>query len=99
MHIPGPACRCQSDGSISVPNGSVLMQFTGLTDAKGVEIYEGDIIARRGSRFVVHFDAHLGAWMIARGSDYAPYEQLAAIEERSRNVLGNIWEKPELLGS
>lgn len=69
----------------------VLMQFTGLKDRDGVEIYEGDIIedTRTDNRGHVLFD---------EGGFYTP-EKLINFPERPYNykVIGNIYEHPRLL--
>ena len=71
-----------------------LMQFTGLRDKNGVEIYEGDIVKAPHDfgpagfderRFTVHFNEKLGSYQW----QYWLMEQA--------EVIGNIHENPELL--
>ena len=71
-----------------------LMQFTGLRDKNGKEIWEGDILeyADKSGMGVVRFgegafylETNLKNW---RGDIY-----------ESEEVIGNIWENPELLGA
>lgn len=74
-----------------------LMQYTGLKDKNGVEIYEGDILdfdaEEWGSEFtpeVVAFDKTIGTYDLCGSlSDLCNYRQ----------VIGNIYENPELLGA
>lgn len=75
-----------------------LMQFTGLLDKNGKEIYEGDIVhyfvmTAVGKRFEyteeVKWDEKLGgfanSYYISIGED--------------REVIGNIYENPELISN
>ena len=99
---------------LEIPNGSgmVLMQYTGLKDKNGKEIYEGDIV-----KLWECFDEdepELNEFELsevkycAEESDYPAFEiksnyfyesnilQAGVIEGRIE-VIGNIYENPELL--
>jgi uncharacterized phage protein (TIGR01671 family) len=81
--------------------GIELMQYTGLKDKNGKEIYEGDVI--RGEDPLDYFLKDItqvvvewlecGAWYpFACDHDYEPYPKPEHCE-----VIGNIYENPELL--
>ena len=72
------------------PEDFVWMQYTGLKDKNGKEIYEGDVIEDSIGNTVVIFKD--GAFRI----DIAFYPTLGDYNY-SCSVLGNIYENPELL--
>lgn len=71
-----------------------FMQFTGLLDKNGKEIYEGDIVwckltrSHAGSNNDVHWADTLGGWYVYS----TPLYHAKEVE-----VIGNIHENPELL--
>lgn len=71
-----------------------LMQVTGLLDKNGKEIYEGDIVRDGSEIFAVQWVADTGAWGIL-DSD----ESMAWLGDYniSCEIIGNIYENPELL--
>ena len=72
-----------------------LMQYTGLKDKNGKEIYEGDIyhVGDKNIRYlVVWFDSGFEGKQL-RSTSYAGLESWA----KDIEILGNIYENPELL--
>lgn len=87
----------------------IYQRFSGLLDSKGKEIYEGDILSKkwRGTVFVCR---HTGAFKILLTAvcgenkemnlfDYIVARQDALMSEDNKDceVIGNIFENPELL--
>jgi YopX protein len=71
-----------------------IMQFTGLHDSHGEEIYEGDILA---PKWEAQWSEDLAAFIIKdRGSTGFDNLQLG-LQGVIGEVIGNIYEKPELL--
>lgn len=71
-----------------------LMQYTGLKDKNGKEIYDGDIVKHNCGRksAEVFMDVEKGQWRIKSNNEC--FYILANI---SCEIIGNIYENPELL--
>lgn len=75
----------------------VLMQSTGLFDRNGKEIFEGDVLTSQNYpvKGVVEFRTDLGLWVhYLKGYSY--FEYLGNVAG-SKEIIGNIYENPELL--
>ena len=63
-----------------------FQQFTGLLDNYGKEMYEGDIYLFRGNAYEIKWDDKWASW-----------DGINKIEAGESEVIGNIYENPELL--
>jgi len=83
-----------------------VMQFTGLKDEHGNDIYEGDIVETveqtmsHGDEIVcgeVVWDKHFG--FMLDFSNYGTQTAIGAFIDLGTKVIGNIYENPELLSN
>jgi uncharacterized phage protein (TIGR01671 family) len=77
---------------IPFKEGYHLMQFTGLLDKNGKEIYEGDIVQGCKIRGIVEY--YIDCFRIYGGF---LSEGLGDWGENDREIIGNIYENPELI--
>lgn len=86
--------------------GYILMQFTGLHDTNGKEIYEGDIIRSYGNNlgvikytktlYAIGFIEEIFHWSNEAIVDTADLKDVEREWGRSE-IIGNIYENPSLL--
>ena len=91
--------RRPSGGAAVLEKGEyTLMQYTGLKDRNGVEIYEGDIFDNGRVKGVVVWDNN-GYWTVNVINDkkWVPEHYRLVTYGDNYEVIGNIHENPELL--
>ncbi|MDV7743636.1 YopX family protein [Enterococcus mundtii] len=81
-----------------------LMQSTGLKDKNDVEIFERDIIknSNRSTGYVIYLQQEAGFVVVLKKSDYRLGHRNTGesyAEATNHEVIGNIYENPELLDS
>ena len=75
-----------------------LMQFTGLLDKNGKEIYEGDIVnCTVFSHRIVKYNDKQASFKYYAPTLNISSEMLKSDVERHDEVIGNIYENPELM--
>ena len=89
-----PAIRCYD---------YIIMQYTGLKDKNGKEIYEGDIVITKGDvsiLYVVKFGQYMysdACFFLEEISDTNPPLRFFSRGIDQTEIIGNIYENPELL--
>ena len=83
---------------------NTLCQYTGLTDNNENKIFEGDILSTENGTFsntgMGHILFYKGMWTSFYGQDAIDrdcYDELHTVCS-AREVIGNIFDNPELLG-
>lgn len=77
----------------TVAEDSVVMQYTGLKDKHGKEIYEGDLVL--ANHYTTPFEVRfiLGCFVL-----YGSFcDTCEPVPNKKAEVIGNIYENPELL--
>jgi len=76
-----------------------LMQYTGLKDKNNKEIYEGDILLDRNNKKPYKVIFKNGSFRAEFEGDFEEHSfDLIDVVAQGCEVVGNIYENPELLG-
>jgi len=74
-----------------------LMQFTGLKDKNGIDIYEGDILENPENKTSVIIWTLNGYFAESQNDDRITSIPLSLCFVENKKIIGNIYENPELL--
>lgn len=102
----------RSDGHWNADSGFTVMEYTGLKDKNGKEIYEGDLLRMKQSAW--HYTEHLmrvewdDEYAVFRAMVIAAYGDTSGtagvgtpyamtVASKNGEIIGNIYENPELL--
>lgn len=89
------------ESDIDNPNRVELMQYTGLKDKNGKEIYEGDIVKNERHYFTTSVEYYGSSFNCkSEGLPLHTFIDEHYGEDSAKNsieVIGNIYENPELL--
>ena len=81
----------------------ILMQYTGLKDKNGNEIFEGDIVQAiyfnnsKSKKYVVKYDTDRAGFIPFACGDGCGCCETDVISVAYAEVIGNIYDNPELL--
>jgi hypothetical protein len=92
--ITGSFFAFDGEDSLKLHPEVPIMQFTGLKDKNGKEIYEGDIVARESIADLPYKVEWFGT-----GWFYSDGDMLDEHDSPEIEVIGNIYENPEELSS
>ncbi|MFJ7888421.1 YopX family protein [Lysinibacillus xylanilyticus] len=93
--------RCSDDENCFELDKTPVMQYTGLKDKNGKDIYEGDVVIREmisgfsiNEDFIGEVKMNECRWWIDNGNDAIPLWD----EVDELKIIGNIYENLERLG-
>ena len=71
----------------------ILMQYTGLKDKNGKEIYEGDVVKDGSVNRVIEWSSHRGNRVVGYFAAFTIIDN----PDECLEIIGNRYENPELL--
>lgn len=92
--VNNPLYRCDPDGVLEkkgIYKNWILLQYTGLKDKNGKEIFEGDIVKHPYNPDEV-IEISLDPYQIHQRVEFGEWNRLSASE-----IIGNIYENPDIL--
>lgn len=88
----------QKDIMFDRENNFELMQYTGLKDKNGKEIYEGDIVGDKEIKWVVKWNIHRMGFSLYPTTEQLYDEMPINVDNKlGFEIIGNIYENPELI--
>ena len=94
----GKGCLEESFGDVLKNDKYIVLQYVGMEDINGREIYEGDIVTLKGEVFEIKYKDYK---YIADGfydsSQDVPDDFFSEYAYSFFEIVGNIYENPELL--
>lgn len=86
------------EGNFEKFNSIELLQYTGLKDKNGKEIYEGDILSDGNDEETYKVIFKNGSFRAEFEGDFEEYSfDLIDVVAQGCEVVGNIYENPELI--
>lgn len=88
------------DGQATPVDPETVGQFTGLLDKNGKKIFENDVIKtdQYDELASVMFNSYCGQFQVLFNDDYSEGLEDWHTESNHIEVIGNIYDNPELLG-
>ena len=84
-------------GVLKVRDKIMVMQYTGLKDRNGKEVYVGDILQTENEKYTVAWSDDFCSFGLRITKRSGKWKSLRWIIKKEFEVIGNLYQNPELL--